>query len=367
MAYTTIDDPSAYFQTKLYTGNSAADDANLTTSQALTFDGNSDMQPDLLWFKRRDGADHHLWFDVIRGRTKGYYSNLTQAEDNLANSITSFDSDGFTLGNDTGTGGTINKNSETYVAWGWKAGTAFSNDASGTSIGNTDSAGSVNDAAGFSIVGYTGAGSSTDIEIKHGLSTVPQVIITKNRDDANHWAVFHHKNTSAPQTDFLKLSANTATTDDADIWNDTAPTSAIFTAGDHSSSNRAGDSFIAYCFSEKQGYSKFGSYTGNGNADGAFAHLGFKPAWIMIKSAATGVWRMWDNKRAIFNPNRKNFQAQSNGAEYSDAAIDIDFMSNGFKTRSTDSSYNGSNVAYVYLAFAENPLVTSTGIPGLAK
>jgi hypothetical protein len=367
MAYTTIDDPSAYFQTKLYTGNSAADDANLTTSQALTFDGNSDMQPDLLWFKRRDGADHHLWFDVIRGRTKGYYSNLTQGEDNLANSITSFDSDGFTLGNDTGTGGTINKNSETYVAWGWKAGTAFSNDASGTSIGNTDSAGSVNDAAGFSIVGYTGAGSSTDIEIKHGLSTVPQVIITKNRDDANHWAVFHHKNTSAPQTDFLKLSANTATTDDADIWNDTAPTSAIFTAGDHSSSNRAGDPFIAYCFSEKQGYSKFGSYTGNGSTNGSFAYLGFKPAWIMIKSAAAGVWRMWDNKRAIFNPNRKNFQAQSNGAEYSDAAIDIDFISNGFKTRSTDSSYNGSGVAYVYLAFAENPLVTSTGIPGLAK
>jgi len=366
MAYTTIDDPSAYFQTKLYTGNSAADDANLTTSQALTFDGNSDMQPDLLWFKRRDGADHHLWFDVIRGRTKGYYSNLTQGEDNLANSITSFDSDGFTLGNDTGTGGTINKNSETYVAWGWKAGTAFSNDASGTGIGNTDSAGSVNDAAGFSIVGYTGAGSSTDIEIKHGLSTVPQVIITKNRDDANHWAVFHHKNTSAPQTDFLKLSDTAATTDDGDIWNDTAPTSAIFTAGDHSSSNRAGDPFIAYCFSEKQGYSKFGSYTGNGNADGAFIYTGFKPAWVMVKkSSATNNWVIQDNKRNPHNMMTEFLMANVSDAE--STGLNFDFLSNGFKLRSASGGTNTSAATYIFMAFAENPLVTSTGIPATAR
>jgi len=344
MAYTTIDDPSAYFQTKLYTGNSAADDANLTTSQALTFDGNSDMQPDLLWFKRRDGADHHLWFDDIRGRTKGLYSNLTQAEDNLANSITSFDSDGFTLGNDTGTGGTINKASETYVAWGWKE-TAT---------------------AGFDIVSYTGnaTGGRT---IAHSLSAVPATMIIKNRDAAVKWAVYHHKNTAAPGTDHLKLNSNDATADDDSTWNDTAPTSSVFSVGGSTSTNGDGTAYIAYLFAEKQGYSKFGSYTGNGSTNGSFAYLGFKPAWIMIKSAATGVWRMWDNKRAIFNPNNKNFQAQSNGAEYSDPAIDIDFMSNGFKTRSTDSSYNGSGVAYVYLAFAENPFVTSTGIPGLAR
>ena len=369
MAYTDIDDPTAYFQTKLYTGNSAADDANLTTSQALTFDGNSDMQPDLLWFKRRDGADHHLWFDVIRGRTKGYYSNLTQGEDNLANSITSFDSDGFTLGNDTGTGGTINKNSETYVAWGWKAGTAFSNDASGTSIGNTDSAGSVNDAAGFSIVGYTGAGSSTDIEIKHGLSTVPQVIITKNRDDANHWAVFHHKNTSAPQTDFLKLSANTATTDDADIWNDTAPTSAIFTAGDHSSSNRSGDAMVAYLFSEVKGYSKFGNYVGNGNADGTFVYTGFKPAFVLIKkSNSSGTsWIIFDNKRLGYNGSNYTLAPDNANDEATGDNGSIDLLSNGFKCRDTDSGANASGDTYIYMAFAESPFVTSTGVPATAR
>ena len=365
MAYTTIDDPTAYFQTKLYTGNSAADDANLTTSQALTFDGNSDMQPDLLWFKRRDGADHNLLFDVIRGRTKGIYSNLAQAEDTLANSITSFDSDGFTLGNDTGTGGTINKTDETYVAWGWKAGTAFSNDASGTSIGSIDSAGSVNNDAGFSICTYTGTGSAGTM--KHGLNTVPKMIILKGRSEAKAWTVYHNALGAGKS---MALATNAAAVTNSTYWGGTEPTSSVFSTG--SSTNVSGNNItiVAYCFAEKKGYSKFGSYTGNGNADGSFVYLGFKPAWVMVKrSSGTGHWMILDNKRSAsggFNVLGERIKANATDAGATD--VYMDFLASGFKFRTTTAtSWNDSGSTYIYMAFAENPLVTSTGIPATAR
>jgi hypothetical protein len=366
MAYTTIDDPSVYFQTKLYTGNSAADDANLTTSQALTFDGNSDMQPDLLWFKRRDGADHNLLFDVIRGRTKGIYSNLAQAEDTLANSITSFNSDGFTLGNDTGTGGTINKTDETYVAWGWKAGTAFSNDASGTSIGSIDSAGSVNNDAGFSICTFTGTGSAGTM--KHGLNTVPKMIIVKGRSEAKAWTVYH-SDLGAGKAIFLEQTA-AATTSDA-YFSGTEPTSTVFGSGSSTNVSGNGITFVAYCFAQKNGFSKFGSYTGNGNADGTFIYTGFKPAWIMVKCSTTANsydhWVIYDNKRLGYNiaGNRKIY-ANSNVAEPGDDDL-LDILSNGFKFRNTHSNVNGSGQTFIYMAFAESPFVTSTGIPTTAR
>jgi len=355
MSYTNgLDKPSDYFVTKLYAGNGGT---NAQTGVGFA--------PNWVWIKNRSGADNNALYDTIRGANKVIVSNNTNAEGSQSDGLTAFGTDGFTVGAD----GAVNTNGNNFVAWNWKAGTSFTNDASGTGIGSIDSAGSVNQDAGFSICSYTGAGGV--ITVKHGLSTVPQVIITKNRDDANHWAVFHHKNTSVPETDFLKLSDTAATTDDGDIWNDTAPTSAIFTAGDHSSSNRSGDAMVAYLFSEVKGYSKFGSYTGNGNADGTFVYTGFKPAWIMVKCTTTANsydhWVIYDNKRLGYNiaGNRKIY-ANSNAAEAGDDDL-LDILSNGFKFRNTHSNVNGSGQTFIYMCFAENPFVTSTGVPATAR
>jgi hypothetical protein len=340
-----IDKPSDYFNTKLYTGTGA--------THNITGVG---FQPDWVWIKQRGGTTWHNLYDSVRGVTKALASNDTYQEETRATGLTAFGSDGFTVGADNNANGSSN----TYASWNWKAGTSFTNDASATGIGSIDSSGSVNQDAGFSICSYTGAGGV--ITVKHGLNTVPSVIITKNLSDANHWGVYHHKNTTAPQTDFLYLSDTRATTDDATMWNDTAPTSSIFTAGDHSSSNRSGDPFIAYCFSEKQSYSKFGSYVGNSNADGAFVYLGFSPSFVMTKRTdSTSGWHMQDNKRDGFNYNNHRLFADSSNAE--ETTVRMDLLSNGFKYRDGDGNY-GTNI---YMAFAENPFVTSTGVPATAR
>ena len=344
MAYTAIDDPEAYFQVQLYTGDGAA-------NNAITLGGDTDMQPDLVWIKNRDAGDSHCLFDAVRGATKVMHSDTNAAEATDTDTLDSFASDGFQVDADV----KVNTNTEDYIAWCWKAGTAFSNDASGTSIGNTDSSGTASSTAGFSICSYTGAGSSLDITVKHGLGAVPHVMITKNLEDANNWAVYHHKNTAAPETDYLRLDATTATTDNGEIWLDTAPTSAIFTAGDHSSSNRSGDDFISYFWTGIQGFSKFGSYTGNGNADGPFIHLGFRPAFFLLKkSSATDPWVIFDNKRAPYNYFDKLIYPDSNEAE-SGAAERGDFLSNGVKFKSNHTYFNGSGITYVYMAWAVFP------------
>ena len=218
-AYTTIDNPELYFQAELFTGTGS--------ENARTLDGDTDMQPDFVWIKRRSTTDSHTLYDSVRGATKYLISNATDGEATNVQTLKSFDSDGFTLG----TANEVNKSSDTFVAWCWKAGTSFTNDASATSVGNTDSSGSAASTAGFSIATYAGVGSSLDITVKHGLSVAPAVMWIKNRE-SDHWAVYHHKNTSAPETDYLKLSDTSATTDDADAaetWHDTAPTSAIAT------------------------------------------------------------------------------------------------------------------------------------------
>jgi hypothetical protein len=356
-----IDKPSDYFNTKLYTG----------TGSTLNITGVG-FQPDLVWTKGRDstaeGVMDHALVDSVRGVTKTLRSNTTGVEGTEANSLTTFGSDGYTVG----ANGKFNySSSDIYVSWNWKAGTSFTNDASATGIGSIDSSGSVNQDAGFSICSYTGAGGV--ITVKHGLNTVPSVIITKNLSDANHWGVYHHKNTTAPQTDFLYLSDIRATTDDATMWNDTAPTSSIFTAGDHSSSNRSGDPFIAYFFSEKQGYSKFGSYTGNGNADGTFVYTGFKPAFVMVKKtsgAGSSNWVIADTARSDVpnaNVNDQVLYPNLNNSEESSSGLSVDLVSNGFKIRGTGGDRNTSGAPYIYMAFAENPFVTSTGVPATAR
>ena len=331
MAYTTIDDPSAYFQTKLYTGTGS--------SLALTNDGNSDLQPDWVWIKERNGATNQMLTDSVRGATKTLHSQNTDTESTDAQALKSFNSDGFTVGTD----GDVNTSSDTYVAWNWKK--------------TAD--------AGFDIVSYTGNGSARTIS--HSLSAVPGWIIVKNRDEGESWPIYHHKNTSAPATDYLALNDTHATTDSNTRWNDTAPTSSVFTVGTSDVVNKNTIKYIAYLFAEKQGYSKFGSYAANESVDGTFVYTGFKPAFVILKqSNLARDWHMFDNRRSTFNAMGRYLRPNVSGAE--DSGEDyLDLLSNGFKIKNTGNRFNDAGGTYIYMAFAENPFVTSTGIPTPAR
>ena len=358
MAYTTIDDPSVYFQTALYTGNAGTNN--------IVNDGNSDLQPDWVWTKNRStsGKDHGL-FDSSRGTTKQLNSNNSNAENTVSTSLTAFNSDGFTLGTQQNVNASAN-NDNSFVAWNWKAGTAFSNDASSTSVGTIDSSGSTNQTAGFSIVSWTGTGSAGTVA--HNLGSVPEWYIIKNRSDANNWAIYHQKSNSNPEQYALYLDGTSAATDDTGLANDTAPTSTVFSLTNGNYGNQNTYNYIGYFFSEVKGYSKFGSYTGNGNADGTFVYTGFKPAFVIRKkSSGAESWQMHDNKRDTFNVVYHRLLAEDSGTEYTSTSNQLDFLSNGFKMRATNDGGNASAGTYIFMAFAENPLVTSTGIPGLAR
>ena len=347
MAYTTIDDSEAYFQTVLYTGNAG--------TNAITFGGETDMQPDLIWGKDRAGDRHFLADSVREKKNDGYYlfcTNNSQADTSNAppDGITAIGSNGFTLGANTSNtdGGwsyEINQSSGPYVAWCWKE--------SATS--------------GFDIVAYTGSGSARTIS--HSLSAVPGLIIVKNRAAADAWQVYHGANTAAPETDYMVLDTAAATADAADRWNDTAPTSSVFSLGDADEVNTNTEAYIAYCFAEKQGFSKFGGYTGNGNADGPFIYTGFRPAFFLLKksSADSGWWRIQDNKREPFNVVDKSLFANVTDSEYDTTNYSVDFLSNGFKIRTALTGNNESSGTYIYAAFAEAPFVNSEGVPGNAR
>ena len=345
MAYTDIDKPSDYFNTKLYTGNGS--------SQAIT---GVNFEPDFLWIKGRSGARNHSLFDIVRGNDKRIISNTNGAE-TTETSVTSFDTDGFTL--DSGT--TSNANGETFVAWNWKAGTSFTNDASSTGVGSIDSTGSVNTDAGFSIISYTGTGSAGTVA--HGLGAVPKMIIIKSRNTTSLWGVYHQ---AIGNTHGLFLNATNAATSLSAYWNNTSPTSSVFSLGGDADINKSSDPLIAYCFAEKQGYSKFGSYVGNSNANGTFIYTGMKPSFILIKSSSDVTnWQIYDNKRLGYNVDNNALRANLSNAELTDN--DIDILSNGFKIRKVSDQFNGGAFVYQYLAFAENPFVTSTGIPTTAR
>ena len=353
MAYTTIDDPSEYFQTALWSGDNA-------TTQDITNDGNSDLQPDWVWIKNRStsGKDHGL-FDSSRGTTKQLNSNNTNAENTVSTSLTAFNSDGFTLGADGGP----NANSDSYVAWQWKAngGSTTSVSASGTVLAGTYQA---NTTAGFSIMTYTGEDDTVNT-VTHGLGAVPAWIIVKGRGSGRHWRIYHHRNTSAPETDYLRLNETGATTDDVNYWYDTAPTSSVFSISTANDVNANTETYVAYAFAEVQGYSKFGSYTGNNSTDGPFVYTGFTPAWVMIKrtDGGTNNWPIWDYERGVYNGARAELYANLNNTEATDSAIDI--LSNGFKLRNASTEWNnGTN--YIYMAFAKHPFVSSKGVPTTA-
>ena len=349
MAYTDIDKPSDYFNTVLYTGNAS--------TQSITGVG---FSPDFIWGKNRSSVTHHALVDTVRGNTKYVKSSTNAAEATITNMVTAFGSDGFSLGADSD----MNGSSANQVAWNWKAGTSFTNDASATGIGSIDSTGSVNTDAGFSIISYTGTASAATVA--HGLGAVPKMIIVKTRGSSGDWSVYH---SSLGNTKNLKLNTTAAQQTSASYWNNTTPTSSVFTINDEGNVNGSSVAMIAYCFAEKSGYSSMGQYTGNGNADGTFVYTGFKPAFVMIKKtdSAGNYWHIYDNKRStsgsnvvddVLYPNRSD-------AEYSEDRID--FVSNGFKIRTTNGDINTSGGNYIFMAFAENPFVTSTGIPTTAR
>jgi len=349
MAYTTIDDPSAYFQTKLYT---AAD--------TYTFDGNSDMQPDWMWIKERNGTNEHNLFDSVRGTTKRLESSTTALEQASSTTLTAFGSDGFTVGNNPGTG----QNGSNYVGWGWKAGTSVSGNTTGSGTAKAYT-GSVSTASGFSIVKYVGNGSAGHT-IPHHLSDTPDLVISKKTSGSGTWFTWGNPLGS---NQILELNATSAKYNpNGNYHNDTMPSSSVVTLGSDGEVNENDATYILYCFASKKGYSKIGSYTGNGNADGTFVYTGFKPAWVMVKpTSRTGRWRIKDNKRDINNVMDKRLSAESSDAEGTGSTEYIDFLSNGFKARASEGQWNGSGEKNIYIAFAENPFVTSTGVPTTAR
>ena len=346
MAYTDIDKPSDYFETVLYAGNSG--------TQSIT---SLDFQPDWCWFKARNNTDTHAVFDSVRGVTKRLIPDNTTAEGTQSNGLTHFLSNGFTVA-DAG----ITNQGHNYVAWNWKAGTSVSGNTSGSGTAKAYS-GSVNTDAGFSIIKYVGNGTSAHT-IPHHLGAVPQWVLIKETSNASDWMGYH---IGIGNTHTIKLNEPDAPVDRTDWWNDTTPTSSVVTLGDNGEINQNDTNYIMYSFSQKQGYSKFGSYTGNGNVDGTFFYTGFKPAFTIIRSTGSDQWSMFDAKRNPFNEVDNNIRANSNAAEADQANKEVDYLSNGVKLRTSSGEWNSSGTTYIYMAFAEQPFVTSTGVPATAR
>ena len=339
-----INKPGLHFNTKLYTGNGSAGNAQTGVG----------FQPDWTWIKNRATTNSHSLFDVVRGVTKNLVTNSAAAESTNSNGLTAFGTDGFTVGSD----GDVNGNGNNMVAWNWKAGNSAGSSNSNGSVTSTVSA---NTTAGFSICkfNYPNSGNFT---VGHGLGVAPDVVIVKGLAGTTNWQVY----TSALGNTYnTQLNYSAASSTAANWWGSTSPTSTVFTVGADlvESGNMAG---IAYCFASKKGFSKFDKYTGNGNANGAFVYTGFKPAWVMVKGTHNGTnWHMFDNKRSTFNVVTKEVYADANSAEAT--ATRMDFSSNGFKLRSSSGSENGSGSTYLYFAFAENPIVGTNNIPAVAR
>tara|TARA_Y100001937_G_C7064926_1_gene305567 strand:+ start:15 stop:1088 length:1074 start_codon:yes stop_codon:yes gene_type:complete len=352
MAYSTISKPSLHFDNKTYLGSS-----NAVTVSGLGF------QPDWVWVKDRDNGNEHCLVDAVRGVGKYLRSNNDGAEiNNSSQSISAFTSDGFT----TGTANPANESGSTtlgFISWNWKANGAGSSN----SDGSTASTVSVNTTAGFSIVSYTGTGSATTVG--HGLGVAPGVVIVRNRNtNSLNWRVYHHKSAGQPAHKHLALESTQALGDAQSVFNDTEPTSTVFSVANDDGSNKSSSPMIAYCFAEKKGYSKFGAYNGNGNVNGNFLYTGFKPAWFIQKRTDNaGNWAIFDNLRANpFNEITACLEANQYNVEQNNTGFnDVDFLSNGIKIREDNGDLNTAGGHYIYMAFAEEPLVANVGANGV--
>ena len=343
-----IDKPSLHFNTKLYTGNGS-------TQHSITGVG---FQPDFVWIKSRDDAYSHFWFDAVRGVGKQIYSNSANAQGTNLNNLYSFDSDGFSLAQ-SGNDDVTNKNNSNFVSWNWKANGAGSANSDGT----LSSTVSVNTTAGISIVKYTGNGSS-GATVGHGLGAKPHVIILKSYENGQQWAAYWE---ALGATKYMRFNTTNAVATSAARWNDTEPTTSVFTIGNDGEVNTNTEDHIAYCFSEKKGFSKFGKYDATGtSSDGPFIYTGFPPAFVMIKRYnSTENWYIFDDTRdtanpieAVSYPNLSNADGSLNGG--------IDLLSNGFKIRNSNSAV-GAGDNYIFMAFAAQPLVGTNNIPAVAR
>ena len=361
MAYTTIDDPSAYFQTALYAGNN-------TTDHNITNDGNSDLQPDFVWIKQRNSDNPHVLHDTSRGfNGAGLGYNLqtnSTAIEGTNGAFESFNTDGFGVGGTNVASGAYNLSGSNYVAWQWKAN-------GGTTASNTDGSitttTQVNSDAGFSIVTWAGGGTGS---LGHGLGVVPDMWIVKNRDYAVSWAVgFSDSSILGGTSNYLQLNTANATSTYNNIWGSSPANSSTITMAGDRSVNISGNDYVGYFFKAKQGYSKFGKYIGNGNANGPFVYTGFKPAFVMLKPAGIAEhWVIHDGTRDSFNKTYHYLFANEAEAEAAGGTHHIDLLSNGFKIRTSNNNWNTTNSSgVIYMAFAENPFTTSTGVPTTAR
>jgi len=335
-----INKPNEYFNTKIYTGTGS--------SNAITGVG---FQPDLTWIKNRSAGEEQMWYDAVRGASKLLRCNGTDAEATTSTTVyfNSFDIDGFTVGTETA----LNANGQNIVAWNWKA--------NGAGVSNTDgsitSTVSANTTAGFSIISYTGNGTG-GATVGHGLGQKPACIIVKRRSASMNWGVYHQ---SLASNEILQLDVTNAVYAGSGVFNATQPTASVFYLGSGTAiDNDSGSTYIAYCFAEKKGFSKFGSYTGNNSSDGPFIYTGFKPAWVLFKrSSSNENWSLYDNKRLGYNPQayglRPNTDLPESAYGAGGTAGAVDFVSNGFKIRESGTNINSGT--YIYMAFAEQPLV----------
>ena len=348
MAYISFQ-PKDYFNTVTYAGNSSS-------TQALTGVG---FQPDWVWIKQRNLAYSHVLFDAVRGVGKNLQSNGTTAEEtnNSVGYLSAFDSDGFTVSQGSSSGDRVN-GAYNYVGWNWKANGAGSSNTDGDITATV----SASTTSGFSIVKYTGNGSS-GATVGHGLGSDVKMVMCKGLGDTYGWKVWHTNLTSGKT-----LVLQTTAAEDTDANRIASANASTFTTSGTFSVNESGSDYVAYCFAEKKGFSKFGSYTGNGSADGTFIFTGFKPAFIMIKRTdTTGDWLMKDNKRpTVQNPVTSLLYPNTSGAEAT-GVNDADFLSNGYKIRTTGTAENASGGTYIYMAFAESPIVSSNGVPATAR
>jgi hypothetical protein len=328
----TIVDGSQYMNPVLWSGNG--------TSQSITGVG---FEPDLVWTKERTSTSSNLLIDSVRGANIYLASNTTDDERVVTNAISSFDSDGFTVGNSGG----WNQSGQTYVGWSWRG-------SDSSAVSNTDgtitSTVSANTDSGFSVVTYTGNGTN-GATIGHGLGNAPEWVIVKRRDSAGDDWLHYHKSLGATKS--IAFDTNGAITSST-RWNNTTPSSSVITLGTSTGVNGSGATYVAYCFSDVEGFSKFGSYTGNGSTDGPFVYTGFRPAFIMTKcSSSGGEWEMYDTSRGSYNAITSTLEAQSSTSELNYYTIDI--LSNGFKQRNYYNTQNQSGATFIYMAFAEHP------------
>jgi len=345
--YTTINDAGSFFNPVTYTGTGS--------SNTVTGVG---FQPDFTWIKNRGTTDGQDWYDSVRGAGQRIRSNTTAIEsDQISDSLSAWVSDGFTVL----TNNAVNASANTYASWNLKAGTT-TGIAGSPSI--TPSSYSFNATSGYSIIAYTGNGSS-GATLPHGLGVAPDMIIVKKLNGATDWMVY----TSAlGATKYLVLNTQAVAGTDTAAWNDTAPTSTLFYLGDWGNVNASSDTYIAYCFTSIQGYSKFSSYTGNGSTNGALVYTGFRPAFVMLKCATragTDSWRVFDDKRLGYNVDNNALAASDTDAERTQD--DIDIISNGWKCRNSVTDINANADTMVYMAFAQSPVVNSNGIPTNAR